>query len=625
MKKKTNPSTKLNKRIDILIRIVLVLAILIVVFFFAIRPMFFKKDFYFQSGGDVTLDNLGADTGNDSYDVVVIGDDIDGISAALGASKVGAKTLLVCSDKEIGGEIRKTFDTSWSLDVTPTGNSVSSDIFKEIRYKSGEGSNIDNYIKTVKDMVSAEKDLDVMYSSKISDVAIEKGEIINITFENTQGKRTITARQYIDATTDGDMLKRGNVAYSTGYTDIGIKNLYPPVYLNFMVSGVDYKQIEELMNKQRTILDSLLKQYRTSDPNISLSGINITDQGNNKVLVEGITVKNIDLQNEKQVQAYYNKASKECMDLFKFLKLNVEQFKNSGAATAAEQFVRPSALHFKGGYTLTLGDVLTGKRFSDRISTASRPVTMTMDDGSGYILCNPKIFYIPLRSMVPQGLTNVLMTGDKISCSSLVQSAIESNSSKVGSGYAAGIISAYSISKNKEIPQIVRDYNLDTQAEIEKVLRKRGIFMSDVKEDLTSITENWSYPYAEKLINIGLLSAGITNDLKFTKKAKSADFAYVILNGVVRIAPDKYNYNFDVSIRKYIKDEPLTKDKLAQILADLYGKKITGKDYYTEACKQGLIDDTLQQKLKNKSVLEYADMYYGAVSAIEKVTGKTMK
>ncbi|HEX2927361.1 MAG TPA: FAD-dependent oxidoreductase [Ruminiclostridium sp.] len=624
MTQKKNPSNKLNKRIDILIRITLVLIIVLVVFFFAVKPMLVNKDFYFESSGDVKLSNLGQDTGSDSYDVAVIGDGIDGISAALGAAKVGAKTLLVCSDREIGSGFKKSFDTSWMPDVTPTGNTVSSDIFREIRYKSGEGVNIDNYVKTVNDLVTGEKGIRVMYNSHISGISVENGEVRSIELGTSEGKKTILAKQFIDATNDGEILKRGNVGFSTGYSDIGIKGLYPPASLKFMVSGVDYKQIKDLMSKQGMILQSLLKQYNTSDSNITLSGLNISDQGNGKVLVEGITVNNLDYTNEKLIRKYYNIASKECMDLYNFLKLNLEQFKNASGASVASQFSMPSAYHFKGSYTLSLGDVLTGKRFSDRISTASRPVTMTLKEGTGYILCNPKIFYIPLRSMVPQGMTNVLMTGDKISCSSLVQSAIESNSSKAGSGYAAGIISAYSISKKIPIPQIVEDHNLDTQTEIEKVLRKQGIFMSDVKEDLTSITQNWSYPYAEKLINIGLLSAGITNDLKFNKQAKSEDFAYVILNGVARVAPSKYNYNFDVGIRKYLKGEPLTKDKLAQILSDLFGKKISGKNYYEEACKQGLIDQTLQQKLKGKAVLEYSDMYYAAVSAIEKVAGKSM-
>lgn len=94
---------------------------------------------------------------------------------------------------------------------------------------------------------------------------------------------------------------------------------------------------------------------------------------------------------------------------------------------------------------------------------------------------------------------------------------------------------------------------------------------------------------------------------------------------MVRLAPDKYNYDFDTTLRVYLKDEPLTKDKLGQILLDVSGKKATDKKYYDEACKQGLIDETLIQKLKNKSDVEYSEMYYAAVKTIEKITGKSIK
>ncbi|WP_242855607.1 FAD-dependent oxidoreductase [Ruminiclostridium josui] len=223
MKKKNKPTTKLDKRIDILVRVALVLTIAIIVFFFAIRPMIFKKDYYFETGDDVTLENLGRDKGSDNYDIAVIGDGIDGISAALGAADVGAKTLLICSDKELGSQMGDSYDTRWSPDVTPTGNNVSSDIFKEIRYKAGEAINIGNYLKAVKEMVTEKKNIDVIYDSEISEMDIQNGVVQKIEFNTPEGKRTITAKQYIDATKDGEMLKKSNVPYSTGYSDIGIK------------------------------------------------------------------------------------------------------------------------------------------------------------------------------------------------------------------------------------------------------------------------------------------------------------------------------------------------------------------------------------------------------------------
>jgi hypothetical protein len=624
MKKQTTPVNKHQKKIDILIKIILILSIAVAIFFFAIRPMI-NKDYYFDSTPEYTFNNLGLISEENSYDVTIIGDSLDGISAAIGSARVGAKTLLVCSSKELGNEINKTYNLNWSTDTSPTGTNVSSDFFKEIRHNAGEGFNIGNYIKAINTMISDEKMLTVLYDAQLTTVTFENGTVSYVNFKIGQDEKIIKSKRYIDATKDGDLLRKCNVAYSSGYSDIGIEGLYPPIKLSFMVNGVDYALLEDMMKKQGTMISSLIKSYRVTDKDISISGLNISDQGDSKVIIQSITVGNVDLSDEKQVEKAYSKASKECVDFYNYLKLNIDQFKNASGVIVADEFYMPSAYHFKGSYSLTLTDVLIGKRFSDRVSTGSRPVTLSLDDGNGYILCNPKIFYMPLRSLIPEGIDNVLMTGDKVSCSPLVQNAIGSNSSITSTGYAAGIIAAYSISKNMEIPQIVEDHNLDVQLEIERTLRKLGIFMSDVKEEFSGLTDNWSYPYIEKLNNLGLLSAGVTNDFKLVKEAKSEDFAYILLNGVPRTLKSAYNYTFDITIRQYVKNEPLTKELFAKILLEMDGKESTTQNYYSEACKQGLIDQTLQLKLKNKNVLQYPEVYYAAVQFIEKKTGKTLK
>lgn len=623
MKKQSLPKTKRKKRIDLLIRLVIVMVIAIAIFFFAIKPMV-NKESYFNSDYD-TFDNLGTALGDDSYNIAVIGNGLDGISAAIGAARVGAKTLLVCSSKDLGDEINKNYNVNWANDVTPTSVTVSADIFKEIRHNAEEGYNIDKYIKAIKKMVLDEKNIRVLYETQLTNAVCENGNVQSAEFKTSQGNKTIKAERFIDATIDGELLMKCNVPYGTGYSDIGKEDLYPPVTLNFMASGVDYTALEETLNKQGVYINRILQSYKTSDKNISIAGLNISDQGESRVIVQSVTVKNVNLSDAKELEEAYLKASKECKNLYDFLKLNIEEFKNSSDMKIAKEFYKPSAYHFKGIYSLTLTDVLIGKRFSDRISAASRPVTMTFEDGNGYILCNPKTFYIPLRSLIPVGLNNVLMTGDKASYSPLVQMAINSNSSISGMGFSAGVVAAYSISKNMGISQIGEEQNMDVQSEIEKTLRKLGVYMSDIKEEFSSLTDNWSFPYIEKLNNLGLLSAGITNDFRLEKDTKSEDFAYIILNGVPRVSKSAYNYDFDVKIRHYITNEPLSKELFAKILLDLNENGNINDNFYKEACKQGLIDETLQQKLKSKDVLQFPEVYYAAAQFIEKKTGKTIK
>ncbi len=623
MREQNQRKTIQQKRIDILIRLALILAAVLIIFFFAIKPML-KKDYYFEAGEDYNFSNLGTETGKDNFDVLVVGDGVDAVTSAVGAAKVGAETLLVCTGEKIGSNLINTLDVNWSADFTPTGNSVSSDIFKEIRYKAGEGSNLENYVKELSNLALEQKNLTVLYNAKISEVVLNNGKINSVTVKTSEESRNIKAKRYIDATLKGDLLQLSKAEATQGYEDIGLQGLFIPAKLNFEVSGVDIVKIQKMMQNS-SLVNFLLKNYKTGSRDINISGMNVVDQGNGSVIIEAVSVSNVNITEDKAVKSAYIRAEKECEELFSYLKANLEEFQNASQIKVAKEFLISAPYHYRGRYQMTLSDVLTGKRYTDRISTASRPVTFTMGDGNRYVLANPKTFYIPLGSMIPEDMDNMLMTGDKISASSLIQTSISSNSSRAGTGYAAGIISAYSISKDMEIPRLIEDRNLDTQQEIEKILRKMGIYMSDIKEDISSITGDWSYPYAEKLINLGLLSGGITNDYKYGKNAKTKDLAFIILNGVPRVAEETYNYNFDITIRKYLTDENLTKEKLGLIVLELFQKTPPKDNYYSEACKLGLIDDTLQEKLKNSENLKLSEVYYASVSFIEEFTGKKIK
>ena len=614
----------MDKKTDILIRIILILTIAIAVFFLAIKPMFFTKDYYFNTGSFSALEKLNSSEKDNEYDVAILGDSVEGIAAAIGAAQVGAKTLIIgLSDVGLYSAIQNTQNVNWQSDISSAGTAVSSELFKKIRYNSGEGTNIKNYSDTIKKLVEDQKLIHVIYGAKLKNADYKNNNIAQLVLMSEGIEKKITAKRYIDATKDGLLLQKCGVGFTSGYSQIGINNLYPPLKLNFTVSGVDFESIRKVITEQGVPLTRLLQDYYTSDNHITIQGFNISDQSNGNVVIEGITVMGIDYSNEKKMNEAYNMASAECKELYNFLRLNVEPFKNASGVTVASEFIRPSAYHFKGYYTLKLSDVLVSYDFSDRVSTVARPVEFTLEDKRTYVLCNPKLFYIPLRSMVPFGLENTLMVGDKIDVSPLVQPAISSYSSLITNGQSAGVIAAYSISKKMNFRQLALDYNRDAQIDIEKTLRETGIYMSDIDQQY-SFTQNWSYSSLEKLVNLGLLAAGVTNDFKLDKKANCDDLAYIILTGASRMSPEAYNLSFDTLVRKYIVKEPLTKEKFAEMLFEIYGKKAETADKYAEACKIGLIDDTLQKSLKNNNTLLMPDVYYSACKVLEQITGKKL-
>ena len=141
------------------------------------------------------------------------------------------------------------------------------------------------------------------------------------------------------------------------------------------------------------------------------------------------------------------------------------------------------------------------------------------------------------------------------------------------------------------------------------------IVISDIKMD--------GMDGLELCTNINKLFSGIK--VIFITGYSEFDYAQNAIKGVPRTSKSAYNYAFDLKIRKYLTSDPLTRELFAKILLEMDSQESITKNYYSEACKQGLIDQTLQLKLKSKDVLAFPEVYYAASQFIEKKTGKTLK
>lgn len=600
---------KFDKKIDRMVRVVLILACVMTLFVFAIRPMFFSKDYYFEAGNYSFLQNMG----KEEYDIAIVGGSVEGASAAIGAAKVGAKVVILCEGPDLCPEIKNTLNPEWDSDSTNNGVEVSSDLFKQICYEAGENPTIGSYQNAIDKLITDNK-VKVMYNTRLSSTSVDKGIIKSVQVNIGGTTHGIYASTYIDATKDGILLKQCKVNSNSGYYDIELSNLFPPLKLNFMVSGVNYEDLKQMIQNQGVPLTLLLQNYHTDDLNVNVQGFNIYNQGENSVIIEGMTIFNVDYTDSKALDSAYNKAKKECSSLFEYLKLNVPQFNNAMLVEVAKEFIRPSAYHYESIATMPTSDIFEGDYMTGRLVTIAKPIAFTLEDGISYIIANPKYFFIPLQSIVPEGISNLAMVGDKVGVSSILQPAISNYSALSTIGNAAGVACAYSVSEGIYIDEIAKDTTM--QENLEKVLRKAGIYMTDIKAEY-SFREGWSYPYIKKLLDKGLLTAGVTNDFKLDKKANSEDFAYLLLNGVVRSKPDLYSFEFDSTIRQYLTKETLTKELFAQILLKLNKIKPDKGDLYSQAISNNLIDETLQKQLKSQSNLTMQEVYYAAAKYLE--------
>ena len=155
------------------------------------------------------------------YDVCVYGATSAGVVAAYTASKMGKKVLLIATSDHIGGL------SSGGLGQTDIGNKhvikgVSRDFYRRLgrvygsleswQFEPKEASNVfKQYIK--------EGNINYVTNYIISDVNKVNGEIKSISLKNTIGNRNsqiVKAKNYIDASYEGDLLALANVSYFVG-------------------------------------------------------------------------------------------------------------------------------------------------------------------------------------------------------------------------------------------------------------------------------------------------------------------------------------------------------------------------------------------------------------------------
>lgn len=179
------------------------------------------------------------------YDVVVLGGGIAGISAALSASRNGAKTLLIDKNYEVGGLATLGLVTIYLPLCDGEGRQISFGIAEELLRLSAshgleEGQEIleawsspnkddPKGLQTRKNsrfqvrfnahnfIILAEKALleagvEILYGTMFCDCVVEDKKVKAIFIENKTGRQAVCARNFVDATGDADLYYRAGAA-----------------------------------------------------------------------------------------------------------------------------------------------------------------------------------------------------------------------------------------------------------------------------------------------------------------------------------------------------------------------------------------------------------------------------
>lgn len=462
----------------------------------------------------------------ETYDVIVVGGDPEGISAAVTAARNGQKTLLVEDDSALGGLM--TLGELNFIDMCNgrDGTLLTRGTFEEF-YNAVGGTAFD--IPTAKDvflqMVNNEENLTLMLDTKVTKPMMQEQTITGVVLEQKGKTIKCKADSVIDATVDGDIAAAAGAAYTYLGEDYGHRENVTGVTLVFELSGVDWQAVCGYLNgddnpntgatnKAAWGYHAESNAYVPQDGETRLRGLNIALQDNGNVLVNGFIIFGVDPLDAASKEAGIERGKAELEHIVPYLRENFVGFADAVLVDTAEQLYVRESRHIAGEYQLTLDDVLENRWFDDTVAIGSYPVDVPPNAQQlrGIILGNPDRYGVPFRCLVPRNIDGLLIVGRSASYTSLAAGSARVIPLGMAEGDAAGVAAAYA----KEHGQSFREISQDSAAiaAIQQTLKAQGAYLESWEPVQEAVEQHWAYEGVKTLRSLGLVYGEYQNDYR---------------------------------------------------------------------------------------------------------------
>ncbi len=429
-------------------------------------------------------------------DVLVVGGGPAGIGAAVAAARQGVRVMLLEKRAFLGGNITASYVETCNHFYFKT-TFEEDGLYREMkdRYVSHYGRSDDTredfpahrfsseYLKVFLDHFLEKEGVDVKLHAFVNEVIQTENKIDCVVIQTKKGPLAVRAKMIVDATGDGDVAYSAGVPFDQGKAGSG---LCQPGTLNFRIAGVDVEKVQS----QPGGLNSINKRFR-QDQLAGKTGVSCTRQGMalgrltsagqlsylNFCDVYMIDPTDIDGQTKGEVDG-----RKIVMELFEYLKTNIEGMENIELASIAPEMGYRDSRRIKGHYTLTTDDIESARTFNDVIAVYPRFYDMLALDGDWskgraygsdavYTpLKNGVSYQIPYRSLIPVVVENLLVAGRCISSDHVAESTLRAISACMLTGQAAGSGAALAIQTDAKPAEV-------EMAALQGILKKQGVLL----------------------------------------------------------------------------------------------------------------------------------------------------
>lgn len=410
-------------------------------------------------------------------DVVVCGGGPAGIGAALSAARNGAKTILIERHSFLGGMGTAGMVTSFAYGYHDKERFLIGGIFKEIRQKLYERNGLimtdrkgwepfnPEIYKILAFELLLEAGVEILCHTMIVDAVAEDGNIKAVIIESKGGREALVAKNYIDATGDGDLAARSGAQYKIGREKDGGTQ---PSSLMYMLGNVDIHELGKSLNSQgrRGYWQSDKGQYYLNATGFQQEIIAAKKEGyltkiNRDHVASIFTVpwiKDVVGINFSRIQGKSALDPKDLtdaeilgreqvMDGIKFLQKFVPGFKDAQILTTAPQIGIRESRRIIGDYIMTQEDIVEERQFDDVIAQSCYMIDIHSPDSDEtelYKLPPGTHYDIPYRSLLAKEMNNLILAGRCISATHEALGSFRVQAICLAIGEAAGTAAALS-------------------------------------------------------------------------------------------------------------------------------------------------------------------------------------
>ncbi|HEY3333561.1 MAG TPA: FAD-dependent oxidoreductase [Capsulimonadaceae bacterium] len=402
-------------------------------------------------------------------DLCIVGGSCTGVFAAVRAARLGLRVALIEANSILGGMAVAAQVTEWQsiydayFDRVIIGG-LSIELMDRLKrrravevvpkgHRAGFRFNAAEMAVELDELVR-ENGIRLFLNARCV-TAIREGDVIRAAvLEDKGGRRAVTAKVFVDASGDGDLLRQGGF-------DAYKRDTLQPANLQAIVAGYEHVPGDQIAAAIKALADEY--GYPTAN---SLPWPNTIPDAPLLRNVFGPRVNGVDTSDADQLtdalvnNRRYHRALCELLEKFTGSPLTLVSF--------APMLGIRETFHAACQHSLTTDELLSGEQFPDAIANGTYPVDIHSAtgtflrylDGRDEIVATdgtrrwerwrdesvtPRCYHVPFRSLIPKAAANVLIAGRLIDADPGAFGAVRVMVTTNQMGEAVGVASALAV------------------------------------------------------------------------------------------------------------------------------------------------------------------------------------